>query len=210
MYPIFKRLTAALTLVATPALAQAPAETPGVSPTEIRLGQSMPYSGNGSAYASVGKAMVAYFDKLNKEQGGIGGRQIKLISLDDAFSPPKTVEATRKLVEQDDVLAIFGTLGTAPNTAVHRYLNTKKVPHLLVTTGATKWADPKNFPYTTPGLASYQTEGSIYARYLAAEEPERQDRHSHAERRLRPRLPRRLQAGSRRQRRQNDRRHADL
>jgi branched-chain amino acid transport system substrate-binding protein len=146
------------------------AQTPGVTPTEIRLGQSMPYSGNGSAYASVGKAMVAYFEKVNKE-GGIGGRQVKLTSLDDAFSPPKAVEATRRLVEQDDVLAIFGTLGTAPNTAIHKYLNTKKVPHLFVTTGATKWADPKNFPYTTPGLASYQTEGNIYARYLLQKSP---------------------------------------
>ena len=159
---------AALTVcLTTPSLAQ----TPGVTPTEIRLGQSMPYSGNGSAYASVGKAMLAYFEKLNKEQGGINGRQVKLISLDDGFSPPKTVEVTRKLVEQDDVLAIFGTLGTAPNTAIHRYLNTKKVPQLLVTSGATKWADPKNFPYTMPGMASYQTEGKIYARYLLQKSP---------------------------------------
>jgi branched-chain amino acid transport system substrate-binding protein len=147
------------------------AQTPGVTPTEIRLGQSMPYSGNGSAYAAVGKAMVAYFEKLNKEQGGINGRQVKLTSLDDGFSPPKTVEATRRLVEQDDVLAIFGTLGTAPNTAIHKYLNTKKVPHLFVTTGATKWADPRNFPYTNPGMASYQTEGAIYARYLLQKSP---------------------------------------
>ncbi len=157
----------ALTNLTTPALA----ETPGVTATEIRLGQSMPYSGSASAYAMVGKAMVAYFEKLNKEQGGINGRQVRLISLDDAFSPPKTVEATRRLVEQDDVLAIFGTMGTASNTAVHKYLNAKKVPHLFVTTGATKWADPKNFPYTSPGMASYQTEGAIYGRYLMKKSP---------------------------------------
>jgi branched-chain amino acid transport system substrate-binding protein len=159
-------LAAVLAGFSTSALAQ----TPGVTPTEIRLGQSMPYSGNASAYAAVGKAMVAYFEKVNKE-GGINGRQVKLTSLDDAFSPPKTVEATRRLVEQDDVLAIFGTMGTASNTAIHKYLNTKKVPHLFVTTGATKWADPKQFPYTTPGMASYQTEGSIYARYLLEKSP---------------------------------------
>lgn len=158
-------------LLSASLISPASAQTPGVTPTEIRLGQSMPYSGNGSAYASVGKSMVAYFEKLNKEQGGINGRQVKLISLDDGFSPPKTVEATRKLVEQDDVLAIFGTLGTAPNTAIHKYLNTKKVPHLLVTSGATKWADPQHYPYTTPGMASYQTEGRIYARYLLQKSP---------------------------------------
>lgn len=157
----------ALATLATPLAAQ----TPGVTATEIRLGQSMPYSGNASSYAAVGKAMVAYFEKLNKEQGGVNGRKVLLTSLDDAFSPPKTVEATRRLVEQDDVLAIFGTMGTAGNTAVHKYLNTKKVPHLFVTTGATKWADPKNFPYTNPGMASYQTEGGIYARYLLAKSP---------------------------------------
>ncbi len=157
-------------MVAVPPIA-ARADTPGVTATEIRLGQTMPYSGNGSAYGLVGKAMIAYFEKINKEQGGINGRKVNLISLDDSFSPPKTVEATRKLVEQDNVLAIFGTIGTAPNTAIHRYLNSKKVPHLLVTTGATKWADPKAFPYTTPGMASYQTEGQIYARYLLQKSP---------------------------------------
>ncbi|NOU06098.1 MAG: ABC transporter substrate-binding protein [Hyphomicrobiaceae bacterium] len=156
-----------MSILAIPAQAQ----SPGVTATEIRLGQSMPYSGNASAYGLVGKAMLGYFEKINKEQGGVNGRKINLISLDDGFSPPKTVEATRKLVEQDDILAIFGTMGTAPNTAIHRYLNSKKIPHLLVTTGATKWADPKNFPYTTPGMISYQTEGKIYARYLLQKSP---------------------------------------
>lgn len=148
------------------------AQTPGVSTTEIRLGQSMPYSGNASAYGVVGKAMAAYYEKINKEQGGINGRKIAFLSLDDGYSPPKTVEMTRKLVEQDDVLAIVGTLGTPTNTAIHRYLNTKKIPHLLLTTGAHKWADPKNFPYTMPGMVSYQTEGAIYGRYLLKERPD--------------------------------------
>ncbi len=166
-----KRILSLIVAISAITAGAASAQTPGVTPTEIKLGQSMPYSGNGSAYGLVGKAMVAYFEKLNKEQGGINGRKINLISLDDGFSPPKTVEVTRKLIEQDEVLAIFGTLGTAPNSAIHKYLNTKKVPQLLVTTGATKWADPKNFPYTTPGMASYQTEGNIYARYLLAKNP---------------------------------------
>ena len=124
------------------------AQSPGVGKDEIRIGQTMPYSGNASAYGVVGRAMVAYFDKLNREQGGINGRKIKLTSLDDGYSPPKTVEQTRKLVEQDDVLLIFGTLGTPTNTAIHKYLNAKRVPHLLVTSGADKWADPKSFPWT--------------------------------------------------------------
>ncbi len=166
------RQTLALATLATALLAQPlAAQTPGVTATEIRLGQTMPYSGNGSAYGVVGKAMQAYFEKLNKEQGGINGRKVTLISLDDGFSPPRTVEGTRRLVEQDEVLAIVGTLGTAPNTAIHRYLNQKKIPHLLVTTGANKWADPKNFPYTTPGMVAYQTEGLIYARYLLKSNP---------------------------------------
>mgnify|MGYP000925359933 FL=1 len=150
----------------------AAAQTPGVSKDEIRIGQSMPYSGNASAYGVVGKSTAAYFEKINKEQGGINGRKITFISYDDGYSPPKTVEMTRKLVEQDDVLAIMGTLGTPTNTAIHRYLNQKKIPHLFVTTGATKWADPKNFPYTMPGMAAYQTEAAIYGRYLRATRPD--------------------------------------
>ena len=163
---------AVLGLCAVLAAGTASAQTPGVTATEIRLGQSMPYSGNGSAYSIVGKAMIAYFEKVNKEQGGINGRKVTLLSLDDGFSPPKTVEATRKLVEQDEVLAIFGNIGTAPNTAIHKYLNSKKIPHMLLTTGATKWADPKNFPYTTPGMVAYQTEARIYGRYLKAKSPD--------------------------------------
>lgn len=148
------------------------AQMPGVGKDEIRIGQSMPYSGNVSAYGVVGKAMVAYFEKVNREQGGINGRKIKLISLDDGYSPPKTFEQTRRLVEQDDVLLIFGTVGTATNSAIHKYLNARRVPQLLVTTGADKWADPKKYPWTMPGMVSYQTEAAVYGRYLLATRPE--------------------------------------
>jgi branched-chain amino acid transport system substrate-binding protein len=147
------------------------AQSPGVSTDEIRIGQTMPYSGNASAYGVVGRAMAAYFEKLNRERGGINGRKIKFFSLDDGYSPPKTVEQTRKLVEQDDVLMILGSLGTATNTAIHKYVNVKRVPHLLVTSGADKWADPNNYPWTMPGMVSYQTEASAYARYLLSTRP---------------------------------------
>jgi ABC-type branched-subunit amino acid transport system substrate-binding protein len=116
--------------------------------------------------------MVAYFQKVNREQGGINGRKIKLTSLDDGYSPPKTFEQTRRLVEQDEVLLIFGTLGTPTNSAIHKYLNTKSIPHLFLTSGADKWADPKNFPWTMPGMVSYQTEAAVYGRYLRAIRPE--------------------------------------
>src|SRR5258707_15144779 len=114
------------------------------APDEIRIGQTIPYSGALSGFGVIGKVEVAFFDKINSE-GGINGRKIKFISLDDAYSPPKTVEQTRKLVEQEEVLLMFGSLGTATNNPVHRYLNGKKVPQLFVLSGATKWADPKNF-----------------------------------------------------------------
>jgi ABC-type branched-subunit amino acid transport system substrate-binding protein len=144
---------------------------PGVSDTEIKLGQTMPYSGPASAYGIEGRAEVAYFEMIN-EQGGVNGRKINLISLDDAFSPPKTVEATRKLVEQENVLATFSSVGTAAQTAVQKYLNAKKVPQLFVSTGATKWNDPKHFPWTTPILHLYSTEGEIYARYILDKKPD--------------------------------------
>lgn len=163
-------IVAGALLLASPASLQA--QTPGVTKDEIRIGQTMPYSGNASAYGVVGKAMLAYFEKLNREQGGINGRKIKLTSLDDGYSPPKTLEQTRKLVEQDDVLLIFGTLGTPTNTAIHKYLNAKRVPHLFVTSGADKWADPKGFPWTMPGMVSYQTEAAVYGRYLRETRPD--------------------------------------
>lgn len=138
---------------------------------EIRVGQTLPYSGPASGFGIIGRAQEAYFEKINAE-GGINGRKVKLISLDDAYSPPKTVEQTRKLVEQDEVLLMFGSLGTATNNAVHRYLNNKKVPQLFVLSGATKWADPKNYPWTMPGMATYQSEGVVYAKHILRTKPD--------------------------------------
>lgn len=138
---------------------------------EIRIGQTLPYSGPLSGFGVIGKAEQAFFDKVNAD-GGINGRKIKFISLDDAYSPPKTVEQTRKLVEQDEVQLIFGSLGTATNSAVHRYLNTKKVPQLFVLSGATKWADPKNFPWTMPGMAAYESEGVVFAKHILRTKPD--------------------------------------
>ena len=138
---------------------------------EIRIGQTLPYSGPASAFGIIGRAQQAYFEKVNAE-GGINGRRVKFITLDDAYSPPKTVEQTRKLVEQDEVLFMFGSLGTATNAAVHRYLNGKKVPQLFVLSGATKWADPKDFPWTMPGMPAYQSEGVIYAKYVLQTKPD--------------------------------------
>ncbi len=160
---------AALALAAVPAMAQKK-YGPGASDTEIKLGQTMPYSGPASAYGTIGKLQLAYFKMVN-ESGGINGRKINLISLDDGYSPPKTVEQVRKLVEQEEVLALFQTLGTPSNSAIHKYVNAKKVPHLLLATGATKWADPKNFPWTLGFNLSYQAEGTIYAKYLLKEKP---------------------------------------
>jgi ABC-type branched-subunit amino acid transport system substrate-binding protein len=143
---------------------------PGASDTEIKIGNIVPYSGPASAYGSVGKAQEAYFKMIN-DQGGINGRKIVYISYDDAYSPPKSVEQTRKLVESDEVLAMFSPLGTASNTAIQKYLNAKKVPHLFLASGATKWNDPKHFPWTMGWLPSYQSEGRIYAKYLMKEKP---------------------------------------
>jgi branched-chain amino acid transport system substrate-binding protein len=161
---------AALPLASGRAAAQAKKYGPGATDTEIKLGQTMPYSGPASAYGTIGRLHQAYFKMLN-EQGGINGRKINLISLDDGYSPPKAVEQVRKLVEQEEVLALFQTLGTPSNSAVHKYVNTKKVPHLFLATGATKWADPKNFPWTLGFNLSYQAEGVIYARYLLKTKP---------------------------------------
>jgi len=144
----------------------------GATDTEIRLGQTMPYSGPLSAHGIQGRTEVAYFRKLNEEQGGINGRKVNLISLDDSFSPPKTVEQTRKLVEQDGVLALFGSSGTAAQSAVQKYLNSKKIPQLLVSTGANKWNQPKAFPWSTPAFFLYGTEGEIFGRYVAKTKPE--------------------------------------
>jgi len=145
--------------------------TPGVTATEIKIGQTMPYSGALAAYGAIGKTEVAFFKMIN-EKGGINGRKINLISYDDAYTPPKTVELTRKLVEGDGVAFLFGSVGTAANTAVQPYLNEKKIPQLFIATGADKWADPAKNPWTIGWQPSYRTEATIYARYILKEKPD--------------------------------------
>ncbi|WJR77744.1 ABC transporter substrate-binding protein [Bradyrhizobium sp. NP1] len=152
------------------ALAQKKYDT-GASDTEIKIGNIMPYSGPASAYGVIGKTEAAYFKKIN-DAGGINGRKINFISYDDGYSPPKTVEQARKLVESDEVLFIFNSLGTPPNSAIQKYMNSKKVPQLFVATGATKWNDPKEFPWTMGWQPSYQSEARIYAKYILKEKPD--------------------------------------
>src|SRR5665213_1545413 len=171
---ILFRSTAALVLalgaiLAMPALAQKKYDT-GASDTEIKIGQTIPLSGPASAYGSIGKVQAAYVRMIN-EQGGIGGRKINLIQYDDAYSPPKTVEQVRKLVESDEVLTTFQIIGTPPNAAVQKYLNERKVPQLLASTGATRFTDPKNFPWTIAFDPNYQSEAHIYAKYILANYP---------------------------------------
>jgi branched-chain amino acid transport system substrate-binding protein len=143
---------------------------PGATDTEIKVGNIMPYSGPASAYATIGKTEAAYFSKINSE-GGINGRKINFVSYDDTYSPPKTVEQARKLVESDEVLLIFNPLGTPGNTAIQKYMNSKKVPQLFVSTGAAKWNDPKNFPWTMGWQPSYQVEARIYGKYILQNYP---------------------------------------
>jgi ABC-type branched-subunit amino acid transport system substrate-binding protein len=164
-------LAAAVTLglSATAALAQKKYD-PGASDTEIKIGQTAPFSGPASAYATIAKAQAAYIKMIN-EQGGVNGRKINLIQYDDAYSPPKTVEQVRKLVESDEVLLTFQLLGTPGNAAVQRYLNQKKVPQLLAGTGADRFSDHVNSPWTIGFNPSYQTEGRIYAQYILANHP---------------------------------------
>jgi ABC-type branched-subunit amino acid transport system substrate-binding protein len=152
------------------ALAQKKYDT-GATDTEIKIGNIMPYSGPASAYGVIGKTEAAYFKKINAE-GGINGRKINFISYDDAYSPPKAVEQARKLVESDEVLFIFNALGTPSNSAIHKYMNSKKVPQLFVATGATKWNDPKDFPWTMGWQPNYQSETQIYAKYLLKNKPD--------------------------------------
>jgi branched-chain amino acid transport system substrate-binding protein len=144
---------------------------PGVTDAEIKIGQTMPYSGPASAYGVIGRTEAAYFRMIN-EQGGINGRKINLISLDDGYSPPKTVEQVRRLVEQEQVAFLFNTLGTAPNAAIRQYLNDNKVPQLFVSTGASMFSDPKHFPWTMGFNPNYQTEGHIYGKYILATKPD--------------------------------------
>ena len=156
-------------IVATPALAQKKYDT-GATDTEIKIGQTIPLSGPASAYGSIGKVQAAYIRMIN-EQGGINGRTINLIQYDDTYNPPKTVEQVRKLVEGDEVLTTFQIIGTPPNASVQKYLNDKKVPQLLASTGATRFTDPKNFPWTIAYNPNYQAEGHIYAKYILANHP---------------------------------------
>jgi branched-chain amino acid transport system substrate-binding protein len=155
--------------LSAPALAQKKYD-PGASDSEIKIGNTNPYSGPASAYGQIGKAIAAYFKMVN-DQGGINGRKVNFVSYDDSYSPPKTVEMARKLVEQDQVLFLFQTLGTPSNTAIHKYMNSMKVPQLNVATGATKWNDPKNFKWTMGWQPNYQTEGRIYAKHILATKP---------------------------------------
>ena len=164
-------LTAALALGVTLAAQAQKRYDTGASDTEIKIGNIVPYSGPVSAYGTIGKSEAAYFAKLNAE-GGINGRKINFISMDDAYNPAKTVEATRKLVEQDEVLMVYGPLGTAHNLAIQRYLNAKKVPQLFVATGATRFGDPKAFPWTMGWQPTYQAEGKIYARHILQNQPD--------------------------------------
>jgi len=152
------------------ALAQKKYDT-GATDTEIKIGNIMPYSGPASAYGIIGRTEAAYFKKINAA-GGINGRKINFISYDDAYSPPKAVEQARKLVESDEVLLIFNSLGTPSNSAIHKYMNSKKVPQLFVATGATKWNDPKDFPWTMGWQPNYQSETQIYAKYLLKNKPD--------------------------------------
>ncbi|MCB1545310.1 MAG: ABC transporter substrate-binding protein, partial [Rhodoblastus sp.] len=166
-----KILLAAAVAVSTASVAQAEKKYgPGVTDTEIKIGNIMPYSGPASAYGVIGKTEAAYINMIN-EKGGINGRKINFISYDDGYSPPKTVEQARKLVESDNVLMIFNSLGTPPNTAIQKYMNAKKTPQLFVATGATKWNDPKHFPWTMGWQPNYQGEGVIYAHYILKNKP---------------------------------------
>ncbi len=160
-------MTAAL---ASPAMAQKKYD-PGANDKEIKIGNTNPYSGPASAYGQIGKAIAAYFKMVN-DRGGINGRKVNFISYDDGYSPPKTVEMARKLVEQDQVLFLFQSLGTPSNTAIHKYMNGKKVPQLFVATGASKWNDPKNFPWTMGWQPNYHTEGLLYAKHILQTKPD--------------------------------------
>jgi branched-chain amino acid transport system substrate-binding protein len=162
-------LLGTVAICATPAAAQKKYDI-GATDTEIKIGNIMPYSGPLSAYATIGKTITAYFNKINAE-GGINGRKINFISYDDGFSPPKTVEQARKLVESDEVLLIFQSLGTPTNNAIQKYMNAAKVPQLFVATGATKFGDQKSFPWTMGWQPTYQIEGRIYAQYLLKNHP---------------------------------------
>ena len=167
----FTRRAICVAIAATCGLAYAQKKyDDGASDKEIVIGNIAPYSGPASAYGATAKASAAYFEKINAE-GGINGRKIRYISLDDGYNPAKTIEQARKLVEQEKVLFLAGTVGTSPNNSIHKYLNQKKVPMLLVGSGAAKWNDPKNFPWTTGWIPSYETEGNVYGKHVLETRP---------------------------------------
>ena len=166
---ILAALPAALAFTAPPAYARNKYDA-GASDSEVKIGHTNPYSGPASTYGVIGKTETAFFNMIN-EQGGINGRKVRFISYDDAYSPPKTVEQVRKLVESDGVLLLFNTLGTPTNSAIHKYVNSKKVPHLFIASGATKWGDPKHYPWSMGWQPNYQSEGQIYAAYVRENHP---------------------------------------
>lgn len=161
---------AALLGIGITASGHARAETPGVTATEVKIGNTMPYSGPASAYGSIGRALTAFW-KMTNDAGGIGGRKINFISYDDGYVAAKTVEMTRRLIEQDGVAFLLNPLGTANNTAIQKYVNQRGIPHLFISSGADKWANPKDFPWTIGFGPSYRTEAQIYARYILATKP---------------------------------------
>jgi len=167
----FLLFTALLGFALATTIAPALAQTPGVTATEIKIGNTNPYSGPLSAYGTIGKSIAAFFQKIN-EEGGINGRRINFVTLDDGYSPPKTLEMTRQLVEREQVLLIFQPLGTPTNSAIWKYLNDQKVPQLFVATGATKFGDPQGHPWTMGWQPTYQTEGHIYAQYVLKNHPD--------------------------------------
>jgi branched-chain amino acid transport system substrate-binding protein len=167
---LMKATLAAATLGGFPAIRGAHADTPGVTATEIKIGQTQAYSGPVSQYGIIGRTQTVFFKMIN-DKGGIAGRKINFLSVDDGYQPPKTVEQTRRLVEQEGVAFMFNSLGTPTNSAVHRYLNQKKVPQLFVATGADKWGNPKEFPWTIGWQPSYRTEALIYARHILETKP---------------------------------------
>jgi hypothetical protein len=182
------------------------AQQPGITYTEIKFGNIMPYSGPASALSVTGKAFAAYFDSVN-EKGGVNGRKLNMVSLDDGFSPPKTVEATRRLVENDNVAFMFGTMGTAPSSATAKYLNGAKVPHLFLISSASKWNDPQNQHWlmALPWAPNYVEEAGIEVRYALSKNPNARFCGALPERRRRQGLSRRREKGAWRQRRQGDR-----
>jgi branched-chain amino acid transport system substrate-binding protein len=161
-------LVGATAMAALPARAE---ETPGITATEILFGQTMPYSGPASSYGTIGKASDAYFKMIN-DQGGINGRMLRMLSLDDGYLPPKTVELTRRMIEEDKVAFLFNPLGTPTNNATRKYVNAKKVPQLFVATGATQFGDREHYPWTIGWQPTYQVEGRIYAKYILRTAPD--------------------------------------